>query len=78
MATTNWSDLNRDGRRLEAIIKHMNTKFWEEKDPDMMLAYLDRILKATQVKIMTVDRVLGVKQLMKGEVVEYDSSIYTR
>ena len=77
MPTTNWSDLNRDGRRLEAIIKDMNTKYWKAND-DMKLAFLDRLLKATKQKAEIADRVLGVKQLLKGETVEYDQTIYTR
>ena len=78
MATTNWSDLNRDGRRLEAIIKDMDTKYWKSKDFEMKFAYVDRMIKATHEKALLVDRVLGVKKLLKGETVEYDSTIYTR
>ena len=80
MATTNWSDLNRDGRRLEAIIKQMNTKYWKLVDtkPELAFTYFDRILKATHEKVAISNIVLGVKQLLKGEIVEYDKSLYTR
>ena len=72
MASTKWSDLNKDGRRLEGIIKDMNTKYWHEENHDMQMAYLDRLLKATHEKVLIADRVLGVKKLLKGETVEYD------
>jgi len=78
MVTTAWSDLNKDGRRLEALLREMNTKFWKETDDNMRLSYIDRIIKATHEKVAIAIQVLGVKQLMKGEVVEYDQSIYTR
>ena len=51
MVTTAWSDLNKDGRRLEAIIRDMNTKYWKENNPDMQFSYVDRILKATHEKV---------------------------
>jgi len=65
MPTTNWSDLNRDGRRMERIIKDMNTKLWKCQNPELALSYADRLFKATHTKIMIVDRVLGVKKLLK-------------
>ena len=69
---TKWSDLNKDGRRVEGIIKQMNTVFWTqiEKNPDLALSYVDRIVKLEQVKTQLVDRVLGVKKMLKGEVFE--------
>ena len=78
MVTTAWSDLNKDGRRLEALLKEMNTKFWLEKDPSMQLSYIDRIIKATHEKVAIANSVLAVKQLLKGETVEYEKSFYTR
>ena len=70
MATTKWSDLNCDGRRLERIIHDMETKYLKVSDVDLKLAYLDRLLKATHEKTLIADRVLGVKKLLKGEVIE--------
>ena len=78
MPNTKWSDLNRDGRRLEAIIKDMNTKYWKEPNIDIKFAYSDRLLKATHEKALIADRVLGVKKLLKGETVEYDEKLYLR
>ncbi len=70
MANTKWSDLNCDGRRLERIINDMETKYLKVSDVDLKLAYLDRLLKATHEKALIADRVLGVKKLLKGEVIE--------
>ena len=67
---TKWSDLNRDGRRLEAIIRDMNTKYWTIQDPELKLAYADRLLKATHEKVVISDRVLGVQKLLKGKPIE--------
>ena len=78
MVTTAWSDLNKDGRRLEAIIRDMNTKYWKENNPDMQFSYVDRILKATHEKVAIANQVLAVKQLLKGDTVVYDQTIYSR
>jgi hypothetical protein len=60
-----WSDLNRDGRRLERIIKHMETKSDNEADIDTYFSYIDRLLKATHEKVLIVDRVLAVKKILR-------------
>ncbi len=78
MVTTTWSDLNKDGRRLESLLKEMNTKFWKADNDLMQLAYVDRIIKATHEKVAIANSVLAVKQLLKGETVEYEKSFYTR
>ena len=78
MVTTAWSDLNKDGRRLESLLKEMNTKFWKADNDLMQLAYVDRIIKATHEKVAIANSVLAVKQLLKGETVEYEKSFYTR
>lgn len=65
MPTTDWSDLNRDGRRLESIIKHCYTKFKKEKDPILALAYVDRINKTTQNKAEIAKIVLRVREIIK-------------
>jgi len=62
---TKWSDLNRDGRRLEGLIKHMNSKFWNEKDIEIQFSYIDRLIRLTHQKMLIVDRVLGVKKLLQ-------------
>ena len=72
---TKWSDLNKDGRRLEGLIKHMNTKFWTEPDIEIQLAYLDRLVRLTHQKMLLVDRVLGVKALLQ-EAAKQQTRLY--
>lgn len=60
---TKWADLNKDGRRLERIIKQMETKM--NMYPNLELAYIDRIVKLTHEKIEVVCIVTGVKKLVK-------------
>ena len=61
-----------EGSLTEAFIKDMNTKYWKESNSDMKFSYVDRLLKLTHEKTLIVDRVLGVKKLLKGEVVDED------
>ena len=64
--TIAWSDLNKDGMRLERIIKQCETKFNKyEHDDDLRLAYLDRLLKATHQKTIVVETVLSVRKALK-------------
>ena len=60
MVTTAWSDLNKDGRRLESLLKEMNTKFWKADNDLMQLAYVDRIIKATHEKVAIANSVLAL------------------
>lgn len=52
--TLNWTDLDKEGRRLEGIIKQMNTKFHKTNDPKLQLAYIDAFLKATNAKFKLI------------------------
>ncbi len=60
---TNWADLNRDGRRLERIIKHMETKY--KNNPGLELAYINTLVKLTHEKREIVELVMSVKMLVK-------------
>ena len=62
---TNWADLNRDGRRLERLIKWCESNLETELDLGRKFGYFDRLLKATHEKREIVDIVLGVKKLRK-------------
>ncbi len=53
-------------------------KYWKENNPDMQFSYVDRILKATHEKVAIANQVLAVKQLLKGDTVVYDQTIYSR
>ncbi len=61
-----WSDLNKDGIRLEKIIKFCNTMAMRESNDDMLcLAYIDRLLKATHQKTIVVETVLNVRKALQ-------------
>ena len=73
MTTNNtWTNLNQDGRRLERIIKLCETNITKamgdnpsQTDQDLVLAYIDRLVKATTQKTHVVDLVLGISHLRK-------------
>ena len=65
MVTTDWSDLNRDGRRMETIIKLCFNHMKSEEDFDRKMGYLDRAIKATNQKVQIAEIVLGVKEVLR-------------
>jgi len=62
---TSWADLNKDGRRLERIIKDMDTKQKKTTDTDLQFAYIDRLIKCTNSKVNIAEIVLNVKATLK-------------
>jgi hypothetical protein len=65
MVTTDWADLNKDGRRLERIIKDMDKKAKTCTDKQLEFAYIDRIIKATNTKVNIAEIVLNVKKTLR-------------
>ena len=61
----NWTDLNKDGRRLNRIIRQLESKIKHEASDEMKLAYIDRIIKCTHEKFQLAQTVLGVKEILK-------------
>jgi len=61
----NWLDLYKDGRRLNRIIRQMETRLKNKTDDDICLALIDRIIKCTHEKAQIVNVVLGVKEVLK-------------
>lgn len=61
----NWLDLYRDGRRLNRIIRQMESRLKNETDDVIRLALIDRIIKCTHEKAQIVNVVLGVKECLK-------------
>jgi len=61
----NWTDLNKDGRRLNRIIRQLESKIKNETSDEMKLAYIDRIIKATHEKSQLAQIILGVKEILK-------------
>jgi hypothetical protein len=66
---SSWSNLNRDGRRLEQIIKFCYTMSMdnEKGDSDVRLSYIDRLLKATHEKVEIAKVVTAVDKLLKAK-----------
>jgi len=67
-----WTNLNLDGRRMDRIIKLCETMIRKETDKgddkldnDIILAYIDRLIKSTHQKERLTDLVLGISHLRK-------------
>jgi len=61
----NWADLNKDGRRLNRIIRQLESKIKNETNDELKLAYIDRLIKCTHEKTHLAEIVLGVKEVLK-------------
>lgn len=78
MAKSAWYDIEMRGRRLEAICKDMNTKYWnlKESKPELAFSYLDRLVKIEHTLQPYIEQITGVKKLIKqGNKLEADISI---
>ena len=63
---TSWADLSRDGRRLERIIKLMETKMSVPLiETSLWFAYLDRLLKCEHEKAYMAEIVLGIRRVLR-------------
>jgi hypothetical protein len=61
----NWTDLNKDGRRMDQIIRLCMTQIRKEDNPhEIKLSYMDRLFKATGTKHKLAMDVLGVKKIL--------------
>ncbi len=66
-----WLDIDVDGRRLERIIKLCETmiesqlKDKNREGDDLILAYIDRLIKAINQKAHTQDMALNINLLIK-------------
>ena len=69
-----WTDLNRDGKRLERLIKMLDKRVNPSrklKNPpppltdEEKLVHIDRIIKLTHEKKAIIECVLGVKDLLR-------------
>mgnify|MGYP001606683888 FL=1 len=65
--TTPWYDVEMRGRRLEAIAKQMNTKYWNLKDenPELAFSYFDRLLRLESTIQPYIEQITGVKKFIK-------------
>lgn len=69
-----WSDLNKDGRRLEGTIKRLNTEFCKTKDPHLMISFSEAVVRTTKAKVEIARIVLGVDKILK-EAEKEDSNV---
>lgn len=68
MVKSAWTDLDCDGRRYERIIKFCETmvmKHDKKNDDDLVLAYIDRLIKASVAKVQLTDMLMGIKVLRR-------------
>ncbi len=54
-------------KHIDSISKQMNTKFWTnvDKEPELALSYLDRILKIEHIIQPYIEEVTGVRKFLK-------------
>lgn len=64
---TGWLDIDVDGRRLERIIKLCETMItkYMTNDNDLVLAYIDRLVKASSQKAHMQDMALNINMLIR-------------
>ena len=70
MMKSNWTDLDCDGRRMNRVIKMCETSInnlskKDELDHDLIMAYMDRLIKASHHKSQLTDMVLGLKMIRR-------------
>lgn len=68
MVRSSWTNLSSDGRRIERIIKLCETEIATaliERNHDLVLAYIDRLVKASHQKERFADLVMGISHLRK-------------
>lgn len=68
MANVDWTDLNKDGRRMDAMIRKCEkwgNRYAKENNADMYFAFMDRVLKATHTKAELAEIVLNVRKVLK-------------
>ncbi len=66
----NWSDLNRDGRRLDRLIKICEKNILHEAkkeipDDERIWGYMDRLDKLTKNKSNVTEIITGVKKIIR-------------
>ena len=67
-----WHDLYTDGRRLNRIIRYLETKMKKATDDDKIIRYANSIAFLTGKKVEIVDKVLGVEHIIKNSEKNYN------
>ena len=60
-----WADLDCDGRRLNRIIRILETKLKKTEDDDKTIKNANSICYLTSKKVEIADKVLGVSHIVK-------------
>jgi len=67
-----WHDLYTDGKRLNRIIRYLETKMKKAIDDDKIIRYANSIAFITAKKVEIADKVLGVEFIVKGHERNYN------
>jgi len=67
-----WQDLYIDGKRLNRIIRYLETKMKKATDDDKIIRYANAIAYITAKKVEIADKVLGVEFIVKGHERNYN------
>ena len=67
-----WHDLYTDGRRLNRIIRFLETKMKKAIDDDKIIRYANSIAFLTGKKVEIADKVLGLEFIVKGHERRYN------
>jgi len=60
-----WANLYIDGRRINRIIRYLETKMKKATDDDKIIKYANSIAFLTGKKLEIADRVLGINHILK-------------
>ena len=70
--THSWHDLYTDGKRLNRIIRYLETKMKKATDDDKIIKYANSIAFLTGKKVGIADKVLGVEFIVKNSEKSYN------
>jgi len=59
-----WLDLYHDGRRINRIIRYLETLLKKAKDDDKIIKYANSICYLTSQKMAIVDKVTGISEYL--------------
>jgi len=68
----NWAEITIDGRRINRIIRYLETKLKKCTDDDKIIRYANSIAFLTGKKLEIADRVLGIHQILKSGQKDYN------
>ncbi len=72
----NWTDLNKDGRRLDRLLRMLERKLKKTTDDYLIIKYCNSICYITSKKIELVNIVLGVSHLRKKVEKQFEKFEY--